>query len=314
MGLDGAGRAGGSAARPAGRRGGEPRDRLRRGALRGRVRCCGPGSRGGRAADGHAARLAGRRPVLGFDGVADVPDAERLTGRGIAGAGRGADAAGAGRVLPAPAGRVPRRDGRRATWSATWCAWRAARRQPAGGGRARGEVLVPFAASHLPGGGCGGAADSGGEPPEGLLEVNEPARGERRRQTAAAQGTGAREVRHRHGVPAAGGRGAVRGRGAPGDRAGAVTVRVHDLRDYTADRHRTVDDAPYGGGPGMVMKVEPFARAVERSRRRRGAPEGGGAALAAGRDVHAGARQAAGRPRACRAAVRALRGVRRAGT
>ena len=43
---------------------------------------------------------------------------------------------------------------------------------------------------------------------------------------------------------------------------GLVTVRVHDLRDFTADRHRSVDDAPYGGGPGMVMRVEPVVRAV----------------------------------------------------
>jgi tRNA (guanine37-N1)-methyltransferase len=54
---------------------------------------------------------------------------------------------------------------------------------------------------------------------------------------------------------------------------GLVTVRVHDLRDYTADRHRSVDDAPYGGGPGMVMKVEPFARAVEALAREAGAPK-----------------------------------------
>jgi tRNA (guanine37-N1)-methyltransferase len=44
---------------------------------------------------------------------------------------------------------------------------------------------------------------------------------------------------------------------------GLVTVDVHDLRDYTADRHRQVDDVPYGGGPGMVMKPEPFFAAVE---------------------------------------------------
>jgi tRNA (guanine37-N1)-methyltransferase len=47
-----------------------------------------------------------------------------------------------------------------------------------------------------------------------------------------------------------------------GIEAGAVTVRVHDLRDFTSDRHRSVDDTPYGGGPGMVMKVEPFVRAA----------------------------------------------------
>lgn len=44
---------------------------------------------------------------------------------------------------------------------------------------------------------------------------------------------------------------------------GLLAVGVHDLRDHTTDRHRTVDDMPYGGGPGMVMKVEPFVRAVE---------------------------------------------------
>ncbi len=44
---------------------------------------------------------------------------------------------------------------------------------------------------------------------------------------------------------------------------GLVTIRIHDLRDYTADRHRQVDDCPFGGGPGMVMKPEPFFEAVE---------------------------------------------------
>ena len=45
--------------------------------------------------------------------------------------------------------------------------------------------------------------------------------------------------------------------------AGLVDYRVTDLRDFTHDRHRTVDDAPYGGGAGMVMKPEPFFEAVE---------------------------------------------------
>lgn len=44
---------------------------------------------------------------------------------------------------------------------------------------------------------------------------------------------------------------------------GLIEVRVHNLRDYTKDRHRTVDDYPYGGGSGMVMKPEPFFTAVE---------------------------------------------------
>jgi len=42
--------------------------------------------------------------------------------------------------------------------------------------------------------------------------------------------------------------------------AGLVDIRVHDLRDHTDDKHRSVDDAPFGGGPGMVMKAEPFFR------------------------------------------------------
>ena len=45
--------------------------------------------------------------------------------------------------------------------------------------------------------------------------------------------------------------------------AGSVQYRVIDLRDFTHDRHRTVDDYAYGGGPGMVMKPEPFFEAVE---------------------------------------------------
>ena len=45
--------------------------------------------------------------------------------------------------------------------------------------------------------------------------------------------------------------------------AGGVAYRVVDLREYTHDRHRTVDDYPYGGGPGMVMKPGPFFEAVE---------------------------------------------------
>lgn len=44
---------------------------------------------------------------------------------------------------------------------------------------------------------------------------------------------------------------------------GIVDISVHDLRDHTMDRHRSVDDDPYGGGPGMVMTPEPWFRAVE---------------------------------------------------
>lgn len=45
--------------------------------------------------------------------------------------------------------------------------------------------------------------------------------------------------------------------------AGAVSYRIVDLREYTHDRHRTVDDYPYGGGAGMVMKPEPFFEAID---------------------------------------------------
>jgi tRNA (guanine37-N1)-methyltransferase len=44
---------------------------------------------------------------------------------------------------------------------------------------------------------------------------------------------------------------------------GVVDVRVHDLRDHTTDRHRSVDDSPFGGGAGMVLSADPIFRAVE---------------------------------------------------
>ena len=46
-------------------------------------------------------------------------------------------------------------------------------------------------------------------------------------------------------------------------KAGLITVNLTDVREYSFDRHRTVDDAPYGGGDGMVMKVEPIVAALE---------------------------------------------------
>ncbi|MFC2641808.1 MAG: tRNA (guanosine(37)-N1)-methyltransferase TrmD, partial [Propionibacterium acidifaciens] len=45
--------------------------------------------------------------------------------------------------------------------------------------------------------------------------------------------------------------------------SGLLELHVHDLRDYTHDRHRTVDDTPYGGGAGMVMKPEPWGEALD---------------------------------------------------
>ena len=52
--------------------------------------------------------------------------------------------------------------------------------------------------------------------------------------------------------------------------AGLVDMRAWDLRVHTDDRHRTVDDVPFGGGPGMVMKAEPVARALDAIRAERG--------------------------------------------
>ena len=52
-----------------------------------------------------------------------------------------------------------------------------------------------------------------------------------------------------------------------GREKGLIEVRVHDLRDFTSDRHRTVDDRPFGGGEGMVFKPEPIFKAVEAVRK-----------------------------------------------
>ena len=46
--------------------------------------------------------------------------------------------------------------------------------------------------------------------------------------------------------------------------AGLLDLKIHQLRDYTHDRHKTVDDRPFGGGPGMLLKPEPIFEAVEK--------------------------------------------------
>jgi tRNA (guanine37-N1)-methyltransferase len=51
---------------------------------------------------------------------------------------------------------------------------------------------------------------------------------------------------------------------------GLIDLRLHDLREHAHDRHRSVDDAPYGGGPGMVMRPEPLVEAVEAVAGRKG--------------------------------------------
>ena len=53
---------------------------------------------------------------------------------------------------------------------------------------------------------------------------------------------------------------------------GALDVKVRDLRDFTTDRHRVVDDVPYGGGPGMVLKPDPIFRALDAIEAERGGP------------------------------------------
>ena len=52
-----------------------------------------------------------------------------------------------------------------------------------------------------------------------------------------------------------------------------IDVVAHDLRDFTTDRHRVVDDVAFGGGPGMVLKPEPIFRAIEHVREARGTPD-----------------------------------------
>jgi tRNA (guanine37-N1)-methyltransferase len=53
---------------------------------------------------------------------------------------------------------------------------------------------------------------------------------------------------------------------------GTLDVKVRDLRDFTTDRHRVVDDVPYGGGPGMVLKPDPIFRAIDAIAAERGTP------------------------------------------
>ena len=69
---------------------------------------------------------------------------------------------------------------------------------------------------------------------------------------------------------------------------GVVDVKVRDLRDFTTDRHRVVDDMPFGGGPGMVLKADPIFRALDAIEADRGAAADGGVDVAAGGAADAG--------------------------
>ena len=93
---------------------------------------------------------------------------------------------------------------------------------------------------------------------------------------------------------------------------GVLDVAVHDLRDFTTDRHRVVDDVPFGGGPGMVLKPEPLFARSTRFARERGAG-GGDADVARWPAVHARGRGAVEPAGARRGAVRPLRRRGRAG-
>ena len=91
--------------------------------------------------------------------------------------------------------------------------------------------------------------------------------------------------------------------------AGLVEVRLHNIRDWSTSKHNTVDDRPFGGGPGMVMKVEPVVECVEavRSRGRRARPPGD--AHAARAPARPAGRRGVGRAQADPAVVRPVRRV-----
>lgn len=55
--------------------------------------------------------------------------------------------------------------------------------------------------------------------------------------------------------------------------SGLLDIVVHNLRDFTTDKHHVVDDVPFGGGPGMVLKPEPFFAALAAIREHRGEPD-----------------------------------------
>jgi tRNA G37 N-methylase TrmD len=76
---------------------------------------------------------------------------------------------------------------------------------------------------------------------------------------------------------------------------GIVKIRLHNIRSFTHDKHHTVDDYPYGGGAGMVMKPEPIFEAVESVKAERGSGISGDTADPPGQAAHAGAGWKTGR-------------------
>jgi tRNA (guanine37-N1)-methyltransferase len=122
----------------------------------------------------------------------------------------------------------------------------------------QGEILIPLAEEICR------IVDPAGkriviDPPAGLIELNAKRERVTGRETKAADLMIDIITIFPRLVEAALAEGVV----ARAREAGVIDVKARDLREFTADRHRTVDDVPFGGGPGMVMKAEPIARAIE---------------------------------------------------
>ena len=94
--------------------------------------------------------------------------------------------------------------------------------------------------------------------------------------------------------------------------AGTLDLDIENPRDHAEDRHSTVDDRPYGGGPGMVMKVEPLERAIDALKRRAGGPVRTVYLSPQGERLRAAQGRSAGARRAAHLRRRALRRHRRA--
>ena len=110
------------------------------------------------------------------------------------------------------------------------------------------------------------------DPPEGLIEVNAPAAGRVDAMTFDIVTIFPAMIEQ----PLAAG---IIGRAIE---RGTLDVKVRDLRDFTTDRHRVVDDVPYGGGPGMVLKPDPIFRALDAIAAERGDAADGDPDVAAG--------------------------------
>ena len=107
--------------------------------------------------------------------------------------------------------------------------------------------------------------DSGALVPVVFVTEHDDGRSSSTRRKACSRTDEAKRDAHRrvHDLPRRGRRLLLGEPARQGPTAGLLDLRCHDLRDHTTDVHRTVDDAPFGGGAGMVMKAEPIFAAVE---------------------------------------------------